>query len=231
MADPLETSARTLDALRARMGREPDGVIAEAAGVSRAAVVAYRYAHGIGAYDQHLARDDRADRADAARMSSARKSPGRKSTLDRFAAYIGVETDASVADRAGLTSAAVAAWRRKRGVPAAPRGVWVQTRPPEVRVPPTPARAPERPPAPSPVRTPAPAPAPAPVARTVPRADASAPLHAYTLVASGRDGQRTFYVVGEDMAAACGLAERALALRPDGPWLVDRVERTGDALG
>lgn len=115
-----------LDAVRVDMGSVSDDVIAQRAGVSRALVGAYRRKHGIGAYKGYLfeaghapltgGRASHKEKQASARTEEAKR--GRTSRIDAFASLVGVESDASVAAKAGVTRAAVTAWRRRHGITA-----------------------------------------------------------------------------------------------------------------
>jgi hypothetical protein len=116
-------------------------------------------------------------------------------------------------------------------------------RPPAAAAPAAVVKAPEAPAvavvavkAPAPV---APAPVAEPVAAPVPVASAPAPVtlpkasgphHLVFVEAGNAAGARTFAVIGKDLADALGSAQRAVALRTDGPWTLTSARLDCEAL-
>lgn len=117
----LEVRAGTKDADIARykdeLGVEPDHVIAERAGVSARTVASFRRRHGIkGRRGRGPSRSS--DLPPEKATKKARKKPGRKSRIDPYADQLGSRPDAEIAELAGVSTNAVAAYRRRRGVAA-----------------------------------------------------------------------------------------------------------------
>jgi hypothetical protein len=131
--DSAAPASTSLEAFRDQLGKVADDVIASRAGVSRGTVGAYRRKLGIPAYDGYLFQKGSAPprRAEGRRKEPAPKAvvkgakakaqprPGRKSQAEGYLHLLGVETDRTVADRAGVSLGTVRAWRRARGIPAA----------------------------------------------------------------------------------------------------------------
>lgn len=123
-----------LDAYRARMGVEADGIIAAEAGVDRRAVVKYRQERGIPAYTGFRFKKGAPPAPTAPRGRRARPAApppvvaeaeaarpgGRRSPIDAHVDKLGVLPDAEVAAIAGTSPAAVLQYRRRRGIAPAP---------------------------------------------------------------------------------------------------------------
>ncbi|MCA9494266.1 MAG: hypothetical protein KC621_30275, partial [Myxococcales bacterium] len=178
-----KSAATLLDAVKDKLGKLPDDQIAAEVGLSRGVVGAYRRKHGIPAYEGYLFQKGHAPLGPKKEMKKAKKPKasaaakakpepetaveapaaaprkgsrrGPRSRIEDHAHLLGVETDAEVARLAGVTRAAVSAWRRNRGIAPsrAPGGV------------PREASAPAAEPTPAPAPAPAAAPAPARKAR------------------------------------------------------------------
>lgn len=137
------------------LGVEPDHVIAEKAGVSARTVASFRRRHGIkGRRGRGPARSEDLP-PEKSTAKKERKKPGRKSRIDPFADQLGTRPDAEIAELAGVSTNAVAAYRRRRGVTA--------HRDAQREVPEVAAAAPE---APAPAAAPAPKATPRPAAPT-----------------------------------------------------------------
>jgi hypothetical protein len=144
---PRASASARLSAVRQRLGTVPDQVIAKELGVSRGIVGIFRRKHGIEAYEGYLFEPGHAP----ARGSTGRATTGptprnagtgrRVSRIDAFSDIVGKVTDAVVAKKAGVTRAAVAAWRHRQGIEAAvPKTkALLQTRDPSTREPAAPA--------------------------------------------------------------------------------------------
>ena len=90
------------------LGKEPDAAIARKANVSTRTVASYRQRLNISGYNRW---------ADETR----KRTQKRRSAIDPFKQYVGVETDAEVGKRAGVTAQAVRNYRSKLGIGAAKR--------------------------------------------------------------------------------------------------------------
>lgn len=148
--------------------------------------------------------------------TSSRRGP--RSRIEDFLHLLGVETDAEVARLAGVTRAAVSAWRRNRGITASrsPGGV-----PREA----APVAAPA-PVAPAPVAAPAPAAEP----RTSRKAAPSTGRFAFQVTASSGDRKLEFVAIGATMSDACAAAQGWLDARGDGAWRLDEVRHLSEAV-
>jgi hypothetical protein len=155
----------------------------------------------------------------------------RRSKMDRFVQLIGVEPDAVVAERAGVTTGNVRQWRLRRGIPAAPPRadvpVHVGVPEPEATMPPL---VPER-------AEPAPAVASSADEATAEQATEPSPAavpratqFGYTVVATRGDETRRFAVTGTGLVNAAMTAARALEERADGPWVLVAVRQHLEAL-
>lgn len=102
------SKAHLLEPYEELLGKEPDAAIARKAGVSTRTVATYRQRKQIPGYNRWL--DD----------SRSRKQT-RRSAIDPYKEFVGVETDAEVAKRAGVTAQAVRNYRSKLGIVAAKR--------------------------------------------------------------------------------------------------------------
>lgn len=258
--NPRSSDGR-LEPLRSQMGRVPDEEIAQQAGVSRGVVGGFRRKYGIPAYDGYLF-----EKGQKPGVAKARSAPpvarkrGRTSRLEEFLHLLGVETDAVVAAKAGVSRAAVSSWRRKRGIEASqPKGNTL----PKAAIPTTkPARAKGS-------RVEAyreqmgtmadkDLAALAGVTREVvgqyrrehgipawsgfrskprktptPHAEviaASPRTLAYTVTATGNDVTRDYIAVGPNIEVACRTARIALEARGDGPWTIDGIRVLLEAL-
>lgn len=141
-----------------QLGKVPDQVIAEKAGVSRAVTVSFRQRLGIPAYNGHRKRSPTETVAPVPAAPQDKPFRGRKSALDQYINLLGKLPDAEIARRAGVTSENVRTYRQRRNIEAN----WRTDGEPEpsvTNVPTSPPRAPSR-------AESAPAPAPAPVAVT-----------------------------------------------------------------
>jgi hypothetical protein len=120
--EPPKPSSARLEAVRDRLGKVPDEVIAAEVGVSRGIVGAYRRKHGIAAYEGYLFQVGHAPRT--GKPTAPADKPGRSppppvaSRIEEFAHLVGVVSDAGVAKRAGVSPTAVTAWRKHRGIGA-----------------------------------------------------------------------------------------------------------------
>ncbi len=210
-----------LEAFVDEMGKVPDDEIAAKAGVSRGVVGAFRRMRGIPAYTGYLfqkghepltgakAKPDSRPRPEPKARESA---PARRGRIDAFAHLVGAETDGEVAEKAGVSRSAVAAWRKRHGVPAAvPRGYH---RPEDA--PSQPASPPTAAPSPRPA-----APAPAQAVQGV--------AQAWELRATSAGQQHRFFVIGAGLVDACSRAEAFIAARP-GVWRIDEIRLAGDAV-
>lgn len=164
------------------LGNAPDERIATEAGVSRTAVVNFRQKLGIAAYKGHRTKRRTAGGspenapANSPRAPRVRAFAGRRSRLDPFVHLLGVETDAAVAQLAGLTVENVRSYRVRRGISTAAskrRG------------------APSERPAKE-----------APPASPLPRSNQTA----FSVVVEEHTGRQTYAVVARDIAEAALLA-------------------------
>jgi hypothetical protein len=108
-----------------RMGKVPDETIAAEVGVTRGLVGAYRRKHGIPAYEGYLFQTGHAPARAAPKAPKTPAGPkaGGGSKIDAFAHLVGVEPDAVVAAKAGVSRTAVTGWRRRHEITASqPRG-------------------------------------------------------------------------------------------------------------
>jgi len=154
---PLSQAARDrLEPYRDLMGKRPDGEIAKLAGLDRRYVVVFRVHNDIPAY-----RRGSAGKSKPAGAGKPRRF--RKSKLDEFRHLMGEVPDGRISELAGCSREAVMRYRKRYGIPAAPRG-----RQPAAAAPPEPTPAVEL--VVEPVEAPAPEP-PAPVAEPTPADD------------------------------------------------------------
>lgn len=117
------------------LGKVPDGEIATKAGVSAGTIFNFRHRHDIDAYqrgdddDGGMSKPAKAKAAKTTRKtqtrpskskkaSKRRKRPGRPSKLEPYRDQLGKVPDQALADKVGLTLAAVRAYRRRHGIPA-----------------------------------------------------------------------------------------------------------------
>lgn len=216
-----------IERFREFVGKVPDSAIAAKAGVTPSAVKLYRTRLGIAAAvpqgerwgDRPLPAEFEAMPAET-KGSRSRKGRGRprkaaaapaaepakrgpRSKLDPFRDVIGIESDAIVAEKAGVSRSAVQMYRAKHGIK---RSGATGGRKPRASAPAAAA-----------------APARAPKAERAPARRSGGSLHAWKLTLSGRGGDVVRYAVASDAASACGLA--------DGVGEVVAIERVGEALG
>lgn len=132
-----------LEGFRDQLGQVPDTEIAEMAGVSMWVVRGYRIRQGVDAYRRRGGRHgkkasakvrrkaSRERRTDAATGEGA-KSKGKPTPgLMRVARHhdlVGTLPDHKVADKAGVSVGTVRSYRKKHGIPAAPRTAWASSR-------------------------------------------------------------------------------------------------------
>ena len=119
--DPPDPPARRanarLQAVRGRLGQEPDGVIAAELGVARKTVILFRQRLGISAFHANPGGETRRKPA----SPPAPRAP-RPSRLDAFGSVLGTLPDREVAERAGVTTENVRMYRLRRGIAAGWRG-------------------------------------------------------------------------------------------------------------
>ena len=193
------------------LGVEPDAAVAAKAGVTRAAVSAWRKKHGIAPLHP---------RTDTPPTSSKRRGRPPKvenqSKVEAFRDKVGNMADGDVAALAGVSRDAVVDYRRKHGIPA-----WNGFRTkPRVR---NRKASPEAPAAPE-TRS---APAAATARAKAPSADRS---FAYTVSATANGTTKDFIAVGANIETACRIARTALEARRDGPWTIDGIRVLLEAL-
>lgn len=228
-----------LERFVSELGTVGDGVIADKAGVPRWRVVEYRKKLGIPAYDGF--RFQRRPDASTPAVEPRRPEPelaapsrkltaigsrraGRPSPLDAHVAMLGTMPDSAVAQRVGVSVAAVTQYRRRRGISPSGRSGGTQT--------PAPAPAPVAPVLPV---TPVVSIAPPVIAAKAPIAPVVAPhadnetLFAYKVSVRSRDDERRFFTLAPNIGTGLRQAEEALADRDDGPWVVTGVRLAGDA--
>ena len=174
------------------LGKVPDAEVAQLANVSTRTVAAYRARNKIPGYDRW---------ADPQRERKQRRG----SRIDPFRDLVGVEPDAEVAKKAGVSPQAVRNYRSKNKIPA-----------PKVKAAPAPAPAPPPTPAPeAPVaKAAAPEPTPPPAA---PTPTAAPPPVAPTITAEGAWAWRVTFQSGE----------RRIAASPDVSALIAAVTAAG----
>ncbi len=107
----------------ARLGKVPDQLIADLAGVSRATVVNFRNRGGVLPYERFPAGGSGSPAVRRPAPGGAEGAPfkGRQSKLDAFLPLLGVQPDADIAALAGVTAENVRAYRTRRNLPPAPR--------------------------------------------------------------------------------------------------------------
>lgn len=198
-------AAAALEAIRSRLGTEPDGTIARSLGISRKTVVEFRQRHGIASYTAVAARAGRRGsgkaRALAAGKAKRPEAVARASKLDDHLDIVGRLPDREVAARVGVTAENVRMYRLRRGISAG----W--------RVPGAPRRG--RPPK---------------AGRSRSRAAVEGRNIQGTIfsVSASRKGEsRTFAVLARDVGDAASRAEVLLG----GGWAVDAVQKVGSVLG
>jgi len=111
------TSRRSkIDPYRSLVGQLVDREVAEKAGVTPAAVQAYRRKHGIpAAASGSSATGDGAPSGDG---PDTPKRKARKSKIDAYFSLLGQVPDRVVAEKAGVTTGAVQAYRRRFSIPS-----------------------------------------------------------------------------------------------------------------
>ncbi|MFK7929708.1 MAG: hypothetical protein AB8H79_16060 [Myxococcota bacterium] len=129
----LTVRAGTSDALIAEwadiLGVEPDNVIGERVGVSARAVGEFRRRNGIKGKPGRRPGSKNKKKAPLTRLPAEKgeapaptplklRARGKASKLDPYFHLIGKAPDADIASRAGVTPNAVAAFRRRRGIPS-----------------------------------------------------------------------------------------------------------------
>ena len=97
------------------LGQVPDSEIAAMAGVKVSSVAAYRRRHGIPTFDSPATATPEPVTEGS---PSARRKAGRRSKLDPYADLLGTVPDREVAAKAGVSTSAVAVYRRRWGLPA-----------------------------------------------------------------------------------------------------------------
>lgn len=176
-----------IDPYADKLGKVLDSAIAADAGVTTEAVRQYRLKRRIPSLYENQ---------QAAAAAKAKK-PGKPSPIDAFASKLGKVPDKDIADQAGVTVAAVAAYRRYRSIP--------------VFVPKAPKKAPAPKAKPNPVMT-APVkidtqvlaiPEPVAAVKVPPKYAFDIDVAAY----HGADGVDRYIVIATDMAAAVALVE------------------------
>ncbi|MCB9684560.1 MAG: hypothetical protein H6738_04835 [Alphaproteobacteria bacterium] len=239
-----KSAAALLEGVKDKLGKLPDDQIAAEVGLSRGVVGAYRRTHNIPPYDGYLfqkghaplgpktetkakkpkappkpRKPKAAPEAPAPEAPKTTRTRGPRSRIEDYAHLLGVETDAEVARQAGVTRAAVSAWRRNRGIAAsrAPGGVPREAAAPAVA---------------TPVAAPAPEPAPAPTttARKPRKSAPSTGRFAFQVTASAGDRKVEFVAIGATMSDACGAAQSWLDARGDGTWRLDEVRHLSEAV-
>jgi hypothetical protein len=104
------------------LGKVPDHIIAEKAGVSRAVTVSYRNKLGIAAYTGHrkgskspeILNQEQTERRSAAKLKKSFR--GRRSLLEQYRDRLGVVPDAEIAKEAGVTAENVRTYRKRRNI-------------------------------------------------------------------------------------------------------------------
>lgn len=100
-----------IDPFRELVGKRPDAVIADLAGLTLSAVRAYRSKHGIPAFSAK-----RTNPTGATSEKESRASPPSRSRVAAFEDELGLLTDTAIARKAGLTIGAVRAYRVRKGI-------------------------------------------------------------------------------------------------------------------
>lgn len=194
-----------LDPYREEVGKLPDKVLAEKAGVSIEGVRMYRKRHGIALEPSaRQPRGRKAKKAPAAATAvvataAAPKRRKRRSKLDPFRDALGVRPDRELAEKAGVSLQAVRQYRRRHDIAAPPRGV---------------AAA-----APAAAEAVAPAPAPAPAAAAKPSKH-----FGYSVSVRTKDGEEIYFLVATDIIVAATQASqsavgRVISIKQLGPAL------------
>lgn len=214
------TTENPLEPYVAELGTVGDGVIADKAGVPRWRVVEYRKKLGIPAYDgfRFQRRADAeapppapiADANERAKKLTAigSRRAGRPSPLDAHVHLLGTMPDSAVAQRVGVTVAAVTQYRRRRGIAPSGRAATAA----DVR--------PAHPVAKVPTE---------PVAKVTVEVVPTEGQFAYKVSVQCGDEERKFFTLAPNIRAGLAQAEAALADRTDGPWLVTGIRLAGDA--
>ena len=199
---PRKARASKLEPFRDEVGKLPDKVLAEKAGVSVEGVRMYRKRHGISlSPEARQPRGRKAKNPPAAPAAPVEASPTeasvaeaapprrrkRRSKLDPFRESIGTVSDRIIAEKAGVSVQAVRQYRRRHDIPAAPRGAK--------------AAAPE-----------AAAPVAAPVA-AAPEAAASAAVQnwGFSVRIQRGDNEETAFLIASNIIEAANLATAAAA--------------------
>jgi len=102
------SKAHMLEPFVARLGKEPDAAIAKRANVSTRTVASFRSKLNISGYNRWT-------------DTTRERTQKRRSAIDPYKKHLGVETDAEVGKRAGVTAQAVRNYRSKLGIAAANR--------------------------------------------------------------------------------------------------------------
>jgi hypothetical protein len=201
-------ASAALEAIRARLGVEPDGKIARALGISRKTVVEFRQRNGIPSYSAGAGRAAPPGRGGGTKRAGARAATtkaapalARASKLDEHLDIVGRLPDREVAARVGVTAENVRMYRLRRGISAG----W--------RVPGAPRRG--RPPK---------------AGRSRARGSAErrgAQGTIFSVSASRKGESRTFAVLARDVGDAASRAEMLLGTG----WAVDAVQKVGSVLG
>ena len=154
-----------------------------------------------------------------------RSGPARASKIDPYVHMVGVETDRTVADLAGVTIENVRAWRVRRRIPAAAARVQSRKVAPPAPVVVAPAEVPPTAGAPQAQGAAAPA-----IAAAVSAIVVTARV-AFRVRASSGDRTRDFIMLGADVADAAQRAQVALGRRTDGSWRTVAIRELGEAVG
>ncbi len=243
---PRDPLAPVLASFHSQMGKVGDPVIAEAAGVRRHTVAAYRKRHGIPAYNRHLFKTDSEGGPESASPSARRPRPAGRATpaappslggapirtvisprgskMDPFVHLVGVLTDAEVAKLAGVTPTGVRLFRRRHKIPVAPVTAHAPRRSAAEKAiaRAVPVSAP---------RAPSVASAPAPSVASAPVAPVEGPWRsAFRVDAVNGDQSRRIIVVARDIQDALARAVVGLAAQGGG-WSVSAIKSVGAGVG
>ena len=198
-----------LEPFSGQLGKRPDGEIAELAGVRSETVRSYRIRHGIPALWKKslgvaVATDQENSSEGGPETDSAGTRPrkvgkparkrafrGRRSRIDPYRALLGQLSDREIAQKAGVTTENVRAYRNRRAIPAQVNGG-------EARVPTT-----------------------GPVVRSQRPVLAVTQRWAYRVRVKTDSGSREYVVVGGSMGEAARIAEDRLGEILPGSVLVE----------
>jgi hypothetical protein len=238
-----------LEGFLADLGKLPDDVIADRAGLSRGVVGRYRRERGIEAYDGYKFQDGHAPLGAPAvkrgpgrpKGSRNKARPGRppkvpggvparrgpRGKLEPFADLIGTVPDAEVAALAGVSRPSVATWRHRRGIaPAARVGAAVRRARAAAPAPGAPKRRGRPPGSKNKPKIPA-------VLATVSTARpgaARAGMRAFAVVVVRGQQRAEFITVGSSVVDAAERVTAALSRRSGGAWVIDELRALGLAL-